>query len=229
MSDSANLVLRGTRYYAAGEEYRSGRLKAGSEIFLVHTPYNPYDKNAVAVYLMPAAKALGHLARQIAPKYSVIANTNRIKSAKVVTVEKSSSSSLRIEVRLALGAARRAGLNDSTGTTQIIPSILEAKLRTDRRRAEKAHYDHARSNVNSCEQAVAAAKTILANAQKKLTHHDLNESQRAALRQSNGKSTTTESRTRWVGSATGVVVGGMAGGPGGALLGGIVGLVEAFF
>ena len=75
-----NLVLRGTRYYKADAALRSGKLVAGMEVFLFHTPYNPHDSDAVAVYLLPGYIKLGHLSRQTAPKYALFVDRNQIES-----------------------------------------------------------------------------------------------------------------------------------------------------
>jgi len=227
MSERIDLVLKGTRYYSAWEEYRKGRLKLESEVFLVHTPYNPHDSNAVAVYLMPAAKPLGHLSRQVARKYSVFVDDNRIKSAKVISVNETSQGILRIEIRLLIGPRKKAPSNNVTGTTQILPSALEPLLRKDQFDSEKAHYDSAKANVTDCELVVASAKATSWGAQDKLIRNRLSEGEQVSLRQLVKMAESQESKKRWGSIFAGIVIGGMAGGTGGAILGGIVGFVAS--
>jgi hypothetical protein len=86
MRVTAVLVVKGTRYYKAGEMRKKGLLVDGVDIRLLHQPENPYDHNAVAVLLKSNEAMLGHLSRDLAPKYAALANAGRILESSVSSV-----------------------------------------------------------------------------------------------------------------------------------------------
>jgi hypothetical protein len=216
MAKTTNLVLKGTWYYAAGEEYRQRRLRKGSQVHLVHTPYNPHDKNAVAVFLMPAGRQLGHVSRDIAPKYAELVDANCVKSAKVVSAEKSSDSNLRIEIQLNIGPPKDGDYNSVTETTQIIPPSLVEVLRQDKR-ARTAELSRVTEN------SVREHPTNHAQARRTSTHRNNTPGRRSEGRDAHQGS----AQNRWVGAIAGLGIGGLAGGPPGAVMGAICGLVAA--
>jgi hypothetical protein len=86
---TATIVVKGTRYYRAKLEFEKGELHEGAELRLVHEPNNPYDSNAVSVRLRKTGVKLGHVPRELAPKYSSLVNAGRIKNTTVSKVSKS--------------------------------------------------------------------------------------------------------------------------------------------
>ena len=227
MGKTADLVLKGTYYYAGLEEYRMGRLKAGSKVFLVHTPDNPHDRNAVAVYLLPTAKPLGHVSKDVAPKYAALADSNQIKSAEVISATKSTKNRLRVEIRLTIDAGEPQAVNSITGTTQRIPSCLEQALLKVRCSLQKERSNmilSAQSRILAAERSVDAAKVAHAAARAQLVRCHVQPDEEAALRQQIDEGKVKHSRAKWGGTGGGALIGGTFGGAVGAFFGGLVGL-----
>ncbi len=86
MTVSVTLVVKGSRYYGVASALASGALAIGAAIRLVHEPHNPYDPNAVAVRLGPGDLMLGHLARDVAPKYAALVKEGRIKGGAIARI-----------------------------------------------------------------------------------------------------------------------------------------------
>lgn len=225
MTATANLVLKGTRYYSADSKYRSKRLKAGAAVDLVHTPYNFYDSNAVAVFLASSCKQLGHISAQVAPKYASIVDNNRVTSAEVISVDRTSSGFLRVEVGLRIqGHARPSGTN-FLGTTQEIPPRLEPVLRQDRLDRQREWEEKARQGVERCAQEAARARIALNAAENELLNLRLTANDIAGLRNKKVVLERTYSKYRQIAGAAGLVVGGMTGGFGAAIFWGLVGYI----
>jgi len=64
MQVTANLAVKGTRYYKATELLQKGSLSLGLPIRLEHQPNNPHDKNAVAVRVKRTGAMLGHISKK---------------------------------------------------------------------------------------------------------------------------------------------------------------------
>lgn len=88
MRVSANLKVKGTKYYRAVELFRRGSLSKGTAIQLVHQPDNPYDKNAVAVKVKKTGAMLGYISRELALKYAALINSGKISEASISKIEK---------------------------------------------------------------------------------------------------------------------------------------------
>lgn len=83
MRASANLSIKGTKYYKAAELFQRGALSPGVTIRLEHQPDNLHDKNAVAVKIKRTGAMLGHISREIAPKYAALINEGKIIEASI--------------------------------------------------------------------------------------------------------------------------------------------------
>lgn len=88
MRASASLKVKGTKYYKAAELFQRGSLSSGMAIRLEHQPDNPYDKNAVAVKVKRTGAMLGHVSRELAPKYAALINDGKIIEASISKIEK---------------------------------------------------------------------------------------------------------------------------------------------
>ena len=88
MRASANLSVKGTLYYKAFELYQNDSLSSNIPIRLEHQPNNPHDRNAVAIRVKHTGEMLGHVSRDIAPKYAELINKNKIIEAKIFSVSK---------------------------------------------------------------------------------------------------------------------------------------------
>ncbi len=88
MRASANLKVKGTKYYKAAELFQRGSLSPGIAIRLEHQPDNPHDKNAVAVKIKRTGAMLGHVSRELAPKYAALINDGKIIEASIANVER---------------------------------------------------------------------------------------------------------------------------------------------
>lgn len=88
MRVTVNLAVKGTRYHKAAELLQNGSLSSGLEIRLKHQPDNPHDKNAVAVLVNRTGAMLGHLSRELAPKYATLVNSGKIIEAYVADIRK---------------------------------------------------------------------------------------------------------------------------------------------
>jgi len=95
----ATLVVKGTRYYKAHGLLSTGALVAGLPVRLEHQPDNPHDRNAVAIRVRSSGEMLGHVARELAPKYAVLANSKRIAEAVVSSVSMDGEY-LRVRIRV---------------------------------------------------------------------------------------------------------------------------------
>ncbi len=86
MLHTARVKVKGVTYYEADKLYRAGKLQPGDPITLTHERENRYDKNAVAVSLSATGAKLGHMSRDIAPKYAMLVDCSRIRDAKISDV-----------------------------------------------------------------------------------------------------------------------------------------------
>lgn len=99
MQVTANLAVKGTRYYKAAELLQKGSLSSGLSIRLEHHPDNPHDKNAVAIQVKRTGAMLGHLSKELAPKYVALINSGKILEASIVNVVKEGEY-INIDVRI---------------------------------------------------------------------------------------------------------------------------------
>jgi hypothetical protein len=81
------LAVRGTRYYQCYEAIRGGCLALNAIVVLRHEPTNPHDPNAVAFFLLAGNRKIGHVGRELAPKYRRLLKAGAVKSARVVKVD----------------------------------------------------------------------------------------------------------------------------------------------
>ena len=88
MRATANLSVKGTRYYKAAELLQKGSLSSGVAIRLEHEPDNPYDKNAVAVRVKQTGAKLGHLSIEVAAKYAELLNSGKVFEGKITNIAK---------------------------------------------------------------------------------------------------------------------------------------------
>lgn len=91
MRVSTNLVVKGTYYYKTHKALKKGLLVSGIGICLVHRPNNPHDRSAVEVRLKKTGTMLGHVSRELAPKYASLLNSGRIVEATVACVSEERS------------------------------------------------------------------------------------------------------------------------------------------
>lgn len=83
----SRIKVRGTHIYQAVATFKNGSLKHNSEVYLKHNPENPHDKNAVEIRLMPSGAMLGHVSKEIAPKYAKLSDTDSICKAYVSSAD----------------------------------------------------------------------------------------------------------------------------------------------
>ena len=88
MRATANLTVKGTRYYKAALLLQRGSLMPGLIIRLEHQPNNPHDKNAVAVRVKRTGAILGHVSRELARKYATLVDDEKIIEASISSIEK---------------------------------------------------------------------------------------------------------------------------------------------
>jgi hypothetical protein len=84
----ANLSVKGTRYYKAGELLQKGSLSSGLAIRLEHEPDNPHDTNAVAVRVERTGALLGHISRELAAKYVALLSSRKVIEATITNIVK---------------------------------------------------------------------------------------------------------------------------------------------
>lgn len=99
MRATANLSVKGTRYYKAAELLQKGSLSSGLAIRLEQQPDNPHDKNAVAVRVKKTGAMLGHISRGLAPKYATLINSGTITEASIINIDKNGAY-INIDVRV---------------------------------------------------------------------------------------------------------------------------------
>lgn len=83
MRVEVTLSLRGARYYKALELFQKGALTAGTSLRLEHESDNPHDEKAVAVRIKRTGAQLGHISRELAPKYAALVDSGNIIDATV--------------------------------------------------------------------------------------------------------------------------------------------------
>jgi hypothetical protein len=100
------IVVKGTRYYDAHQEARRGALRQHVEILLRPDDGNPHDQNAVRVELAATGGMLGHVSRDLAPRYRQLLAAKAIRHARVHSVgwidANDGGQRLRIAVRVAI-------------------------------------------------------------------------------------------------------------------------------
>lgn len=99
MQVTANLTVKGTRYYKAVELLQKGSLSSGLPIRLEHQPDNPHDKNAVSVRVKRTGEMLGHISKELAPKYAALINSGKIVGASIANITKEGAY-INIDVRV---------------------------------------------------------------------------------------------------------------------------------
>ena len=99
MRASATIAVRGTKYYKAAELFRRGSLSSGVTILLEHQPDNPHDKNAVAVKIKKTGAMLGHVSRELAPKYADLIDEEKIIEASIFRAD-NNGKYINIDVRV---------------------------------------------------------------------------------------------------------------------------------
>ena len=97
MCATTTITVRGARFHQAGQLLRKGSLSAGTEVRLEHQPDNPHDRNAVAILVKSTGAMLGYVSKELAPKYSALANAGKIIEA---TVTKVANDGTKIDVRV---------------------------------------------------------------------------------------------------------------------------------
>src|SRR5690554_3995124 len=88
MIATANLSVKGTQYYQASELFQNRSLYSGLSVRMEHQPHNPHDSNAVASKVQSNSAMLGHVARDLAPKYAKLLKDNMIIGAQICSVNK---------------------------------------------------------------------------------------------------------------------------------------------
>ena len=81
MSVTTSFSVNGSRFYHASDALKNGTLAVGAGIRLIHQPENPHDKNAVAVLLEQTGSMLGHVPRDLAPRYASLLNRGHIEAS----------------------------------------------------------------------------------------------------------------------------------------------------
>lgn len=99
MRANTNLSVKGTRYYRAAELLQRGSLSSGMAVRLEHQPDNPHDRNAVAVKVKRTGAMLGHVSRELAPKYAELINSGKIVEASIANVDKNGTY-INVEIRV---------------------------------------------------------------------------------------------------------------------------------
>lgn len=83
MSQSARLAVKGAKYYSASSLLKARKLPPGTLLSLRHESNNPHDSNAVAVHVRATGAKLGHIARELAPKYAALVDRGMVVEAKI--------------------------------------------------------------------------------------------------------------------------------------------------
>lgn len=99
MRVTANLAIKGVSYYDAAVLFRGGTLTPGLAILLKHEADNLHDKNAVAVRLQSTNAMLGHLPKELAPKYAALVDRGRVIEACINSI-KENGKYINIEIKV---------------------------------------------------------------------------------------------------------------------------------
>ena len=97
---TAVIRVKGTRHYNADAVFNASKLKPGAPTELRPEPNNRFDPNAVEVLLNHTDK-LGHISKDIAPKYQKLCFGGSILAATLESADKTSDYSIRgLDVRV---------------------------------------------------------------------------------------------------------------------------------
>jgi group I intron endonuclease len=99
MRATAHLAIKGVSYYDAVALFKRGVLTPGLPIQLKHEADNPHDNNAIAVRLKSSGEMLGHLSKELAPKYAALVDHGRVLEACINGIEKNGKY-LNIEIKV---------------------------------------------------------------------------------------------------------------------------------
>jgi len=103
--------LKGTKHYGAYEAYRQNVLYGGAKLELKAEPQNPYDSNAVSVWI--GKTKLGYINRDLAAKYQTIVLSEQITSCMISSLELASNGSkVEVYVRISYQDEIRAGIQN---------------------------------------------------------------------------------------------------------------------
>jgi hypothetical protein len=94
---TVKIAVKGVRYYDGAKLTASGKLKVAASIRLEHQKNNPHDSNAVAIKLKSSGAMLGHISRELAPKYALLIGQGKIVQTVVSKIQNSGE---RIEVSI---------------------------------------------------------------------------------------------------------------------------------
>jgi predicted GIY-YIG superfamily endonuclease/uncharacterized CHY-type Zn-finger protein len=99
-SHTSRLGIKGVAYYDAPTAYAKGKLNPKEQLKLIPDPQNPHDHNAVKIMTM-TNKMLGHISKDIAPKYQKLCLEEKILHAAIHEIDYDKrSNALRIYINV---------------------------------------------------------------------------------------------------------------------------------
>lgn len=85
-SHTSRLGIKGVAYYDAPAAYAKGKLNPKEQLQLIPDPQNPHDHNAVKI-MTKTNKMLGHISKDIAPKYQKLCLERKILHAVINEID----------------------------------------------------------------------------------------------------------------------------------------------
>lgn len=92
--------VKGTQYYSADRAFREQLLYPGAQIALIREPHNPHDSNAISIWLEDPRLKLGHVSRDLAPRYAELLDSCLIVGAQVSSASTDRGGHVRLMIQI---------------------------------------------------------------------------------------------------------------------------------
>ena len=132
MRKTARLNVVGTFYNQAKEAYFDHKLSDNAPIKLVAEVENSHDKNAVAVFSDNYKYKLGHINRELAPKYQKLVLENKIISCSVFEAS-TISNSVKLQISITYEEEAKKAINSAVFSAENKSGVYKIQLGTNKK------------------------------------------------------------------------------------------------
>ena len=132
MRKTARLNVVGTFYNQAKEAYFDLKLSDNAPIKLVAEVENSHDKNAVAVFSDNYKYKLGHINKELAPKYQKLVLENKIISCSVFEAS-TISNSVKLQISITYEEEAKKAINSAVFSAENKSGVYKIQLGTNKK------------------------------------------------------------------------------------------------
>lgn len=100
MNRTITTRVKGTQYYAADSAFREQLLYPGAPVTLIRELHNPHDSNAISVWLEDSRLKLGHVSRELTPRYAELMDSYLIVGAQVSSANTDRGGYVRLMIQI---------------------------------------------------------------------------------------------------------------------------------